>query len=126
MAAAAQGRSIEDWIGLLNRLRRRHPALHTVRTLRFHPVSDDALIAYSKTDPATGDTVLCVVTLDPHQVRSGELTLTGFGAALADTKLVDAVTGQVLAAADRLRITIDPAHAVAAIYSIVIQPQETP
>ncbi len=107
-----------------------------MRTLRFHPINDEALIAFSKTDPATGDTVLCVVTLDPHDVRSGELSLTSIAVdtklvdtkladtKLADTKLVDIkladlVSGQVVQAGDTLTVTLDPRQAVAAIYSLV-------
>jgi starch synthase (maltosyl-transferring) len=57
----------------LNRLRRAHPALQELRNLRFHPTDNDQLLAYSKTSGQ--DTVLTVVTLDPHSPQEGTLTL---------------------------------------------------
>lgn len=122
-AARAAGTSIEDWITLLNRVRRRRPALQQLRTLRFHPVDDDALIAYSKVDPATGDAVLCVVTLDPHAPRTGtiifdprDLGITG------SVRLIDEIGGHTVAATSPLPVHLDPRHAVAAVYRIAAQP----
>ena len=74
-AALAEGRSLEPWITRLNEIRRAHPALQQMRTLQFHEVDNDALLAYSKTDPASGDTVICVVTLDPFTTVSGTVLL---------------------------------------------------
>src|SRR5690606_27399326 len=67
--ALAEGRSLEPWLTRLNEIRRAHPALQQMRTLRFHEVDHEALIAYSKQDPASGDTVVVVVSLDPHEAR---------------------------------------------------------
>ncbi|MGH3903546.1 MAG: alpha-1,4-glucan--maltose-1-phosphate maltosyltransferase [Pseudonocardiaceae bacterium] len=74
-AALAQGRSLEPWIARLNAIRRAHPALQQLRNLRVHHVDHESLLAYSKTDPATGDTVICVVTLDPVSTVRGTLYL---------------------------------------------------
>jgi starch synthase (maltosyl-transferring) len=74
-AALAEGRSLEPWLTQLNAIRRAHPALQQLRTLQFHHVDNDSLLAYSKTDPATGDTVICVVTLDPFSTVSGTVSL---------------------------------------------------
>jgi len=52
-----------------------HPALHQLRTLRFHHIDNDAMIAYSKRDPGTGDTVVCVVNLDPYHAQEATLWL---------------------------------------------------
>jgi starch synthase (maltosyl-transferring) len=73
--ALAQGRSLEPWLTRLNEIRRAHPALQQLRSLRFHFVDSAALIAYSKQDPATGDTVVVVVNLDPREAQSGMLWL---------------------------------------------------
>ncbi|SER60654.1 alpha-1,4-glucan--maltose-1-phosphate maltosyltransferase [Actinokineospora terrae] len=73
--ALAEGRSLQPWITRLNAIRRAHPALQQLRTLRFHHVDNDALIAYSKTDPETGDTVVVVITLDPRSPQEGVLWL---------------------------------------------------
>ncbi|HVE96060.1 MAG TPA: alpha-1,4-glucan--maltose-1-phosphate maltosyltransferase [Pseudonocardiaceae bacterium] len=73
--ALAQGRSLEPWITRLNAIRRRHPALQQLRTLRFHHIDHKFLLVYSKTDPSTADTVICVVTLDPVNTVSGTVWL---------------------------------------------------
>jgi starch synthase (maltosyl-transferring) len=56
-------RSINRYIGLLNDIRRRHPALTDLSSLRFHHISSDQLIAYSKR--VGDDVVMTVVNLDP-------------------------------------------------------------
>ena len=47
--AAATG--MRELIARVNQIRREHPALQHDRTLRFHPMDNDQLIAYSKTLP---------------------------------------------------------------------------
>jgi starch synthase (maltosyl-transferring) len=71
----AHGHSLEPWLRQLNEIRRAHPALRQLRTLRFHHVDNDALIAYSKVDPASGDTVIVVINLDPFNAQGGTLWL---------------------------------------------------
>ncbi|MGW4396547.1 alpha-1,4-glucan--maltose-1-phosphate maltosyltransferase [Amycolatopsis nivea] len=73
--ALAEGRTLEPWLTRLNAIRRAHPALQGMRSLRFHSVDNDALLAYSKQDPATGDTVVAIVNLDPHNAQEGTLWL---------------------------------------------------
>ena len=63
-AAVAGGRSLEPFLRRLNEIRRMHPALCQMRTIKFHHIDNDALLAYSKFDPVTGDSVLVVVTLN--------------------------------------------------------------
>src|SRR5690625_7882744 len=54
---------------LINRIRRDHVVLQYARTIAFHEVDNDAIIAYSK---HTGDDIiLVVVNLDPHHEQSG-------------------------------------------------------
>ncbi|MDX3730970.1 alpha-1,4-glucan--maltose-1-phosphate maltosyltransferase [Streptomyces caniscabiei] len=72
-AAERDGRTIAPLITALNDIRRRHPALHGLRNLRFHHTDNDAVIAYSK---RTGsDAVVVVVNLDPHRAQEGTITL---------------------------------------------------
>jgi starch synthase (maltosyl-transferring) len=63
--------SLRDFIARVNRIRRDHPALHSNERLAFHDVSNDELIAYSKSSEDQSDLVLVVVNLDPHHARSG-------------------------------------------------------
>jgi starch synthase (maltosyl-transferring) len=74
-AAVAAGNSLEPYLTRLNEIRRAHPALQQLRNISFHHVDNDAIIAYSRTDPATGDTVLVVCTLDPRVAQTGTTAL---------------------------------------------------
>ncbi len=73
--AAASGNSLEPYITRLNEIRRAHPALQQLRNIAFHHIDNDRIIAYSKTDPATGDTVIVVCTLDSHAAQQGTTAL---------------------------------------------------
>ncbi|CRK57888.1 Putative glucanase glgE [Alloactinosynnema sp. L-07] len=120
-AALAENRSLEPWLGTLNRVRRAHPALQQLRTLRFHDIDNDSLLAYSKTDPATGDAVVVIVTLDPHRPHEGTLRLGMEHLGLpqdAHFTAVDLVTGQEWGWSDTNYVRLDPAVAVAHIVSI--------
>jgi starch synthase (maltosyl-transferring) len=72
--------SLREFIARINRIRRENPALHGDRTLRFHAVDNDALIAYSKRTDDGKNIIVVVVNLDPHHVQSGwvELPLDDF------------------------------------------------
>ncbi|MCW2539156.1 MAG: glgE [Frankiales bacterium] len=73
--AIERGDSLAPFIKRLNEIRRAHPALHQLRTLRFHGSDNDAILAFSKRDPDTGDTILVIVSTDPHNVREGWIHL---------------------------------------------------
>ncbi len=72
-AAQSGGHSIAPLITTLNRLRRRHPALQQLRDTTFHPVDNDALLAYSKRRGE--DVVLVVVNLDPFHTQEATVSL---------------------------------------------------
>jgi starch synthase (maltosyl-transferring) len=74
-AALATGNSLQSYLTRLNEIRAAHPALQQLRDLHFHFVDNDALLVYSKTDPVSGDTVICVVTLDPTTAQQGTVWL---------------------------------------------------
>ncbi|MFI7135075.1 maltotransferase domain-containing protein [Nonomuraea sp. NPDC050153] len=114
------GPSIGPWITQLNLVRRRRPALRRLRTLRFHAVDDEALLAYSKTDASTGDTVLCVVTLDPRTPRHGVLALSprDLGIHAGRVRLEDEINGLSRPWDGPLQVGLDPSRAVAAIYRV--------
>jgi starch synthase (maltosyl-transferring) len=67
--------SLRELIAVMNRIRRENPALQQDRTLRFHAIENDALIAYGKTDEATGNAIVVVVCLDPVYAQHGWLEL---------------------------------------------------
>ena len=119
--ALAEGRSLEPWLTKLNTVRRAHPALQQMRTLHFHHVDNDALLAYSKQDPATGDTVVTVVTLDPYGPQEGMLWLDtaalGFE---AHERLIahDEVTGDTWDWGSANYVRLEPWRAVAHVVSL--------
>ena len=120
-AALAEGRSLEPWITRLNEIRRAHPALQQMRTLHFHHVDHDALLAWSKQDPATGDTVVVVLSLDPHETREGTLHLDLAALGLpGDARLVahDEVTGETYEWGPSNYVRLDPVRACAHIVSV--------
>ena len=69
--ALARGESLEPLLTALNRIRREHPALQTLTSIRFHEATDDQVLVFSKhleaAETGTGrpDTVL-VVSLTAH------------------------------------------------------------
>jgi starch synthase (maltosyl-transferring) len=74
-AAQADGRSLAPLIATLNTIRREHPELQQLRNLRFHGVDNPNLLAYSKRDAATSDTVLVVCTVNPHDGQEATVYL---------------------------------------------------
>jgi starch synthase (maltosyl-transferring) len=67
--------SLKDLITRINAIRKGSPALHGDWSLRFHPVDNETLIAYSKVSEDSADKILVVVNLDPHNVQSGWLSV---------------------------------------------------
>ncbi len=67
--------SLWSLIARMNRIRRENAALQSDAGLHFCPIDNDQLIAYLKMDAASGNVILTVVNLDPHQPQSGRLDL---------------------------------------------------
>jgi starch synthase (maltosyl-transferring) len=65
------GCGIGELICRVNEIRRAHPALQHMRTLRFHATDNDQIIAYSKASPDGSDRILTIVNLDPHHMQHG-------------------------------------------------------
>jgi starch synthase (maltosyl-transferring) len=74
-AAEASGASLGLFIGMLNRIRREHPALGQLRNLRIHSSEDENILVYSKhvsaelSPTGASDTIIVVANVDPHSVR---------------------------------------------------------
>ena len=93
-----------------------------MRTLHFHHVDNDALLAYSKQDPATGDTVVMVVTLDPYGPQEGTLCAGHCRrwASSAHERLIahDEVTGDTWDWGQANFVRLEPWRAVAHVVSV--------
>ncbi|HEY2814490.1 MAG TPA: maltotransferase domain-containing protein [Acidimicrobiales bacterium] len=67
--------SLAPFVALVNDIRHRHVAFDELRTLAFHPVDSENVIAYSKRSGDGSDVILCVVNLDPHDWHEATLSL---------------------------------------------------
>ncbi|MGE0789419.1 MAG: maltotransferase domain-containing protein [Sandaracinaceae bacterium] len=65
--------SLSPWLRRVNRIRREHSALTTNRGLAFHGCDNETLLCYSKR--GRDDTILVVVSFDPHHRQSGWVEL---------------------------------------------------
>jgi hypothetical protein len=73
--ALAAGQSLAPYLARLNAVRRRNPALHWLRNLRFHEIDNPVMLCFSKRDAETGNTVLVVCSLDSTSVQWGNTIL---------------------------------------------------
>jgi starch synthase (maltosyl-transferring) len=67
--------SLWSLIARMNRIRRENAALQSDGGLHFCHIDNDQLIAYLKIDTGSGNVILTVVNLDPHQPQSGWVDL---------------------------------------------------
>lgn len=106
----------------LNRLRRRHPALQQLRSLRFHPVDNERIIAFSKTavtEDGLEDHVIAVVNLDPHHVQEATVTLDVPG----PLTVHDELTGATYAWGRHNYVRLDPSTGPAHLLTVRRNPQ---
>ncbi|MFI0241395.1 maltotransferase domain-containing protein [Streptomyces sp. NPDC016845] len=111
------GDSLAPLIRALNDIRRAHPALRRLRNLRFHRTDNDAVTCYSKRT-ATGDWVLVVLNLDPHETREATVTLDlpALGVERSETFAVrDALSGEEYRWGRDNYVRLDPRYRVAHI-----------
>ncbi|MBD0292453.1 MAG: alpha-1,4-glucan--maltose-1-phosphate maltosyltransferase [Jiangellaceae bacterium] len=71
------GQSLGPYLTRLNEIRRAHPALHRLRSLRFHWVDNAEILCFSKRELTSygEDVVITVVNVDPHNTRAGTVSL---------------------------------------------------
>jgi len=120
-AALHSGRSLEPYLRRLNEIRRIHPALCQMRTIHFHGTDNDALLAYSKFDPVSGDTVLVVVTLNPFSAEQGTVWLDMSALGMQDYDrfwVRDEITGEEYQWGKANFVRLEPAKAVAHILNM--------
>jgi starch synthase (maltosyl-transferring) len=70
-----RGDSLREMIARINRIRKENPALHSDWSLRFHPVDNEQIIAYSKMSEDGENLILVTVNLDPHYKQTGWVEL---------------------------------------------------
>jgi starch synthase (maltosyl-transferring) len=71
-----EGRETLSWlIARVNHIRRDNPALQSDRSLRFHRIDNEQIIAYSKHTPDLQNVIITIVNLDPANVQQGFVEL---------------------------------------------------
>jgi starch synthase (maltosyl-transferring) len=114
--------SLGPTIERINAIRRSHPALGDNRSLRFHRIDNDSLIAYSKASTDGTDVVLVIVNLDPRNVRAGwtDLDLEELGVpAYTAFEVEDLLNGPTYVwQGARNFVQLDPAHEPAHVFHV--------
>jgi starch synthase (maltosyl-transferring) len=104
--------SISPWITQINAIRRENAALQRNESLRFHPVDNENIIAYSKRTQDAGNIVVALVNLDPRKTHSGAVALPLSDWGLDGRRsfvLEELLSGDtVQLSAKQLRVTLDP------------------
>lgn len=111
--------NLTDYITCLNEIRRAHPALQDLRSLRFHHSENDNVIAYSKVDG--DDIVLIVCTLDPHHSQESMIwwDMPSLGLDWLDSfNAHDLVTDEAWTWTQSTYVRLDPKERVAHIISL--------
>jgi starch synthase (maltosyl-transferring) len=113
-----------ELLGRLNRIRRDHPALHRLRGLTFHDNGNEDVLVYSRRSYDGDDVVLCVVNLNPDEVREDTLGLHLDALGIlpgATFDVVDELTGAVYSwTGANPYVRLDPA--VAPGHVLVVRP----
>lgn len=126
-AALARGESLEPFLTRLNEIRSLHPSLSELRTITFHHLDNDALLAYSKFDPVTGDCVLVVVTLNAFGPEEAMLWLDMGALGMQDHDrfwVRDEITGDEYQWGQSNYVRLDPGRAVAHVLNMPSIPHE--
>ena len=111
--------TLAPYLGMLNRIRRENSALQQLRTLRFHATDNDRVIAYSKSDPLSGNVVLVVVNLDPRNPQEATVTVdtTALGRPAGESyPIQDMITGACYQWGERNFVRLEPMRDVAHIF----------
>ena len=124
--AAADGDSLEPWITSLNNWRKTNPALQQQRNLHLHETTNENVLAYSRIDAVSGNAVLVVVNLDPHNVQEGTITVDLEVVGLdqgANYEVLDLPTNQIFQWSEENYVRLDPDFQVAHILRLPDVPE---
>ena len=114
--------SLAPLMSSLNRIRRYHPALSRLRSLRMCPTSNPQIVAYTKVSDDGTDRVLTVVNLDPSNAQDAtvELDLASLGLPVDEPYLVyDELSGDTYSwSGPRPYVRLEPSVRVAHIFSL--------
>ncbi|MGZ5291164.1 MAG: alpha-1,4-glucan--maltose-1-phosphate maltosyltransferase [Actinomycetota bacterium] len=118
----ARPESLAPLIARVNRIRHENPALHDNRSLRFHGIGNDQLLAYSKRTEDASNAILVVVNLDQVHAQSGwtDLALDELGVRAGEPyEVEDLLTGAVYSWSGAANfVMLDPAEASAHVLRV--------
>ena len=124
----AESIGITKLFTLLNAARAKHPALRQLHSLKIHPTSHPGIICFSKQVPARftesgqPDTVICVVSLDPHQGVSGtveiDVSSLGVDAPGGLFKVVDELDGRTYTWGANNWVDLSPVTRLGHVFSV--------
>jgi len=124
--ADALGLTIAPLLRRLNEIRQAHPALRSLRNLRFHYSDQPDVLCFSKrTSPdfaGVPDIVVVVVNLNPNETREATVWLDSAALGLdaaAGFRVTDELSGQEFSWGLGNYVRLDPATAPAHILSVV-------
>ena len=114
--------NIIDYVTMLNRIRREHPALQEYTNLRFFETDDENILAYGKATADCSDVVLVVVNLDPFSPHEAtvHLPLPDLGIARDEPfRAQNLLTGETnLWSGGEQRLRLDPQDEPALFFSL--------
>ncbi|MGY2079783.1 alpha-1,4-glucan--maltose-1-phosphate maltosyltransferase [Modestobacter sp. SYSU DS0657] len=119
--AEASGRTLAPYLRRLNEVRRAHPALQQLRTLRFHHIDNENLLCFSKTDPGSADAVLVVVSLNSSytQIGTTSLDMPALGLDWSDRfSVTDELTGAHYDWGQHNYVELDPYREPAHVFTV--------
>ena len=117
-AAEKAGTTIAPYITKLNEIRSLHPAIGQIRNLETHSSTDDAIMVFTKhlsaehSPTGKADTIIVVVSVDPNNVREGDISLDLWKLDLSydlPFKVTDLMTGDTRSISAKSYVRIDPA-----------------
>ena len=113
---------------LLNAARAKHPALRQLHQLRIHPTSHPEIICFSKqvsgtfTESGNTDTVICIVSLNPHEGVSGtvhiDLNDLGIQTAGGHFRVVDELDGATYTWGSEGWVDLSPVTRLGHVFSV--------
>ena len=126
--AEADSIGISRLLTLLNAARAKHPALRQLHSLTIHPTSHPEIVCFSRqtpgrfTESGRTDTVICVVSLNPHDGVSGtvdiDLSALGVEAPGGRFKVVDELDGSTYTWGSQNWVELSPVTRIGHVFSV--------
>lgn len=112
--------SLRAFVGLVNRIRKENPALHSDASLCFYPTDNEQIICYGKQTEDGSNQIVVAVNLDPWNAQSAWIDFEPATLGLepdARVQMHDLLTGaRYLCQEARMFVKLDPARVPAHVF----------